>query len=108
VALRPCIDCGALAPRTRCPPCATPVERARNQAKQTRRPERSNAERQRRAQAVAAHRATYGDWCPGWQRPPHPAADLTADHIVGVIGSGGAEDGPLQVLCRPCNSRKRT
>lgn len=55
--------------------------------------------------AVNAYRDEYGDWCPGYERPPHPAADLTADHIE-EIAMGGQPDGPLQVLCRSCNGRK--
>jgi hypothetical protein len=31
---------------------------------------------------VAAHRGEYGDTCPGWGVPGHPAYDLTADHVV--------------------------
>ena len=64
-----------------------------------------DADRPRRAAAVAAHRAQHGDWCPGWGRPAHASTDLTADHIV-EISHGGAPDGDLQVLCRSCNSRK--
>nr|WP_241896032.1 MULTISPECIES: HNH endonuclease [Rhodococcus] len=46
-----------------------------------------------------------GDWCPGYLRAPHSSSDLTADHIVD-IQHGGSPTGPLQVLCRSCNSRK--
>ncbi|WP_407657607.1 HNH endonuclease [Kribbella turkmenica] len=63
-------------------------------------------ERSRRAQAVAAHRAQHGNWCPGWQRDAHAADDLTADHVT-PVAAGGSESGPLQCLCRSCNSRKR-
>ncbi|MDJ0489146.1 HNH endonuclease [Rhodococcus qingshengii] len=66
---------------------------------------RDHAERQRRAQAVNEHRAMQGDWCPGYLRAPHSSSDLTADHIVD-IQHGGSPTGPLQVLCRSCNSRK--
>ena len=65
------------------------------------------ADRQRRKAAVTAHRQQHGDWCPGWQRDPHPATDLTADHIE-EISEGGDPDGPLQVLCRSCNATKAT
>jgi 5-methylcytosine-specific restriction protein A len=64
------------------------------------------AERQRRAAVVNAWRHEYGDWCPGYHTPAHPAHDLCADHLT-PVGAGGAEDGPLGVLCRACNSRKR-
>jgi 5-methylcytosine-specific restriction protein A len=102
----PCLDCGALIDRAasrtqgrhkrgwgRCHQCAAgryiPT-----------------AETRRRAQTVAAWRATRGDWCPGWGRPAHPTPDLTADHTTSVA-AGGREDGPLGVLCRPCNSSKQ-
>lgn len=66
-------------------------------------------ERQRRRATVQAWRTEHGDWCPGWQTPPHdvqPPHILTADHLY-PVGVGGAEDGPLTVLCNSCNSRKR-
>ena len=63
-------------------------------------------DRKRRKAAVDAHRERFGNWCPGFGRPPHHAAtDLTADHIH-EMQDGGAPDGPLTVLCRSCNSRK--
>jgi hypothetical protein len=34
------------------------------------------------------------------------AADLTADHIT-PVAAGGAEDGPLSVLCRVSNGAKQ-
>ncbi|RVW03018.1 hypothetical protein EGT50_09930 [Rhodococcus xishaensis] len=62
-------------------------------------------ERQRRARAVRDHVAQHGNWCPGVGRPPHAAADLTANHVV-PIARGGDPRGPLTVVCRPCNSRQ--
>lgn len=59
----------------------------------------------RRRAAVATWRREHGDWCPGYQTPRHPSADLTADHIT-PIARGGRPDGPLTVLCRSCNGRK--
>jgi 5-methylcytosine-specific restriction enzyme A len=106
MAHRPCLDCGTLSPNTRCPSHARLRERARTQVKRQTRPRASAAETQRRADVVAAWRATRGDWCPGWQRAPHASADLTADHIA-PVGAGGAEGGPLTVLCRSCNGRKQ-
>jgi 5-methylcytosine-specific restriction enzyme A len=98
---RACLGCGCIIPSgSRCTRCATKVQ----QAKRQRRPYTA-AERDRRAAVVAEWRATYGDVCPGWQREPHPSADLVADHIV-AVAAGGAESGPLQVLCRCCNSAR--
>jgi len=103
----PCLDCGRLIDKagaalthgrrgrrkSRCPDCAAKM------------PYITNAETRRRAATVAEHRGRVGDWCPGWRRPPHPATDLTADHVV-PVGAGGSEHGVLAVLCRPCNSSK--
>jgi 5-methylcytosine-specific restriction protein A len=96
---RPCLTCRRpmVGPGTRHASCAT------------RQPNRTAQERQRRATTVAAHRERHGEVCPGWNRPPHPTSPdnpLTADH-VDAVAAGGAEDGPLQVLCRRCNSGKR-
>jgi 5-methylcytosine-specific restriction protein A len=110
--LRPCLGlpgkaCPRLtgAPGSRCPDCQRVVEGAKLRAKRQVRPRASTAEERRRAAVVRAHRAEHGDVCPGWQRPAHPATDLTADHIVSVRASG-SEAGPLSVLCRVCNGAK--
>ncbi|WP_083849719.1 HNH endonuclease [Rhodococcus sp. JVH1] len=89
------------------PQCATHrAERDRHQRRTTpTKVTRTYAEQRRRKAAVDAHRATHGDWCPGYRRPAHPATDLTADH-VDEIDLGGAPDGELQILCRSCNSTK--
>jgi 5-methylcytosine-specific restriction protein A len=97
--LRLCLDCGTPCTTTRCPDCTQPRTPRPTSATRT------HSERQRRAATVRAWRATQGDWCPGWQREPHQATDLTADHIT-PIAQGGEQDGELQVLCRPCNSTK--
>jgi 5-methylcytosine-specific restriction protein A len=55
---------------------------------------------------VAKHRSDYGDWCPGFNVAAHTSADLTADHIVPKAAGGTDQPGNIQVLCRPCNSRK--
>jgi 5-methylcytosine-specific restriction protein A len=96
---RSCLGCGRLiASGSRCPRCQLPP----NPTTASRTP----AERRRRAVAVAQWRKLYGDWCPGWgDRPPHPATDLTADHIE-AVGAGGDPAGPLRVLCRRCNSAR--
>ena len=103
--LRPCLDCGVLAGRTRCWNCQRTYERNRPQ-----RPTnltRDWAERQRRAATVHNWLATYGPVCPGWQREPHTVnpESLTADHIDS-IAQGGNPSGSLTVLCRPCNGAK--
>lgn len=90
----PCLICGDLFPTgggaTRCPAHQLPRATYREAA--------------RRRQLVADHRGEWGDVCPGWGRDPHPASDLTADHVT-PISHGGIE-GELRVLCRSCNSRR--
>ena len=105
---RPCLDCGQLVRGAgRCARCATATA-ARRPPKPTR-AGYTWAEQQRRAAAVKAHRARFGDWCPGWAaRQAHdvlPPNMLTADHVTAVAVSGD-QGGPLQVLCRTCNSAK--
>ncbi|AWZ25663.1 hypothetical protein CEJ39_17155 [Rhodococcus pyridinivorans] len=63
------------------------------------------AELKRRRATVDAWRQQHGDWCPGYQRPPHHSTQLSADHIT-PVALGGAQDGPLGVLCISCNARK--
>ena len=62
-------------------------------------------DRARRKAAVDVHRAEHGDWCPGWDRPPHHSTDLTADHVI-EVAAGGDPHGELQVICRSCNGAK--
>jgi 5-methylcytosine-specific restriction protein A len=108
---RPCLglpgkECGRLTehPSSRCPEHRRAKDRDKLADKRRRRP-RIASEDLRRARVVAAHRATVGDWCPGWGRDPHPNNDLTADHPV-AVAAGGAEGQALDVLCRSCNGAK--
>lgn len=89
------------------PGCYTQVKDGRCQQHRIESPtylERDWPERKRRAQAVADWVAEHGHWCPGYGVPAHPSTDLTADHSL-AVAHGGAQ-GPLDVLCRPCNARK--
>jgi 5-methylcytosine-specific restriction protein A len=105
MAPRPCLDCGRLTPTgPRCADCERPRARATQRSKRQRRPY-TTPEKRRRAVAVDQWVSTHGQWCPGWQREPHPSSDLVADHVV-PYAAGGAEDGPLRVLCRSCNSSR--
>jgi hypothetical protein len=102
--LRNCLDCPrSVRGRSRCTDCA----RAYQRAKRARRPDLDDAaERRRRRELVADHRARVGDWCPGLgDHPAHPSADLVADHVV-EVATGGPASGPLRVLCRSENSRR--
>jgi 5-methylcytosine-specific restriction enzyme A len=107
---RPCLDCGKqVRGKPRCRDCQRPRDQAKDQAKHARRPDLNrNAEIERRRRAVADHRAEVGDWCPGVPelgRGAHPAASLTADHLV-EVAAGGLESGPLVVRCGSCNSAR--
>jgi hypothetical protein len=79
----------------------------RDHAKRKRRPDLDQREeRRRRERTVADHRATIGDWCPGWEGAgAHPSADLTADHVI-EVAAGAAASGPLVVRCRSCNAAR--
>ena len=57
--------------------------------------------------AIAAHRRQWGNQCPGYDCPPHPATDLTGDHIIPLSEGGRNEPGNMQVLCRSCNTSRR-
>lgn len=86
----------------RCRSHAQEHERRQRATVATKRDEPGSREARRRA--VAAWRATHGDVCPGYRRPPHPAWDLTAQHAH-ALADGGDPGQPLVVLCRSCNSR---
>jgi 5-methylcytosine-specific restriction protein A len=59
------------------------------------------------ARVLRAWRGEHGNWCPGYQRAAHPAADLTVDHVVPLAAGGAPFDiGNTAVLCRSCNSTK--
>ncbi|MGK2849567.1 MAG: HNH endonuclease [Candidatus Limnocylindrales bacterium] len=59
------------------------------------------------ARVLRAWRGEQGNWCPGYQRAAHAAADLTVDHIVPLAAGGAPFDvGNTAVLCRSCNSTK--
>ena len=107
--LRRCLDCPALVrARPRCISCQLVRDLTKSRHKAARRPDlhHDQAERRRRAQVVAAHRAIVGDWCPGWGRhPARPSADLTADHVR-EVAAGGRPDGRLVVRCRNCNAAR--
>lgn len=79
--------------------------RPRSTAKATR---QRWATKQAAARAVARHVQTHGWVCPGWNRPPHPSRDLTADHST-ALANGGHPTAPTNlhnVLCRSCNASK--
>jgi 5-methylcytosine-specific restriction enzyme A len=103
---RSCLGCKrTITNGSRCRGC----QAARDKAKHAKRPDKNtNQEIVRRRRAVAEWRATMGDWCPGvpeLDRGAHPAADLTADHVL-EVAAGGLESGALIVRCGSCNSAR--
>jgi 5-methylcytosine-specific restriction protein A len=105
---RPCLDCGTLTRNpSRCDEHQGAWQRRREAARGTSTQRGyTTAWRHIAEAAVAQHRATYGDWCPGWQVPGHEASDLTADHILPKARGGSDDPSNVQVLCRGCNARK--
>lgn len=100
--MRPCPECGAGQTSGACTRCGWRSNRWRS----NRRPARPDLRRkewvERSAEELAAHRATYGEWCPGWppsQHEPHATSDLTVHHHT------DDPDGPTSVLCRRENGR---
>jgi 5-methylcytosine-specific restriction protein A len=56
---------------------------------------------------LRAWRGEHGEWCPGYLRPAHAAADLTVDHVTPLAAGGAPFDiANTAVLCRSCNSTK--
>ncbi len=102
---RPCLGCGKpVRGASRCRLCTA----LRDKAKAAKRPLlRANASKVSNAALVSEHRATVGDWCPGWERQPaHPSADLVADHVLEVAAGGDELHARRVVRCRSCNSAR--
>lgn len=105
---RPCLDCRCLTRNpSRCDTCQAARQRQIDQARGSAHARGYGAAWQRVARAaVARHREQYGDWCPGWEVPAHPATDLTGDHVIPKDRGGTNDPTNVQVLCRACNARK--
>lgn len=101
--MRPCLDCGTLSEGSRCPEHQSEQERLRGSATA-----RGYDYRWQRlmAEVKEEHVRLHGWTCPGWQRPPHPAADLTGDHRVPLSAGGKSVRENVIILCRSCNSAK--
>ena len=97
-----CTVCGVLTsrPGSRC----TTHER---QSNRSRHKYNTRAWQRLSARVLRTWRGEHGNWCPGYQRPAHAAADLTVDHVVPLAAGGAPFDiANLAVLCRSCNSTK--
>jgi 5-methylcytosine-specific restriction protein A len=63
--------------------------------------------RRLRARLLDAWRREHGDVCPGAPdlgHAPHPATDLTLDHLVPLSAGGTHDEANLRVLCRRANA----
>ena len=99
-----CTACGVLTsrPSGRCKVHARASNRSRHNALYS-----TRAWQRLSAHVLRAWRGAHGDWCPGYQRAAHPAADLTVDHVVPLAaGCASFEIGNCAVLCRSRNSTK--
>ena len=99
-----CTVCGVVTSRagSRCTAHARQSNRSRHNALYS-----TRAWQRLSARVLRAWRGERGNWCPGYQRPAHPAADLTVDHVVPLTAGGAPFDiANTSVLCRSCNSTK--
>ena len=99
-----CTVCGVVTSRagSRCTTHARQSNRSRHNALYS-----TRAWQRLSARVLRAWRGEHGNWCPGYQRDAHHAADLTVDHVVPLAAGGASFDiGNTAVLCRSCNSTK--
>jgi len=99
-----CTVCGVVTSRAggRCTEHARQSDRSRHNALHS-----TRAWQRLSGRVLRAWRGQHGNWCPGYRRPAHPAADLTVDHVVPLAAGGAPFDiGNTAVLCRSCNSTK--
>ena len=99
-----CTVCGVVTSRanSRCADHARQSNRSRHNALYS-----TRAWQRLSARVLRAWRGEHGNWCPGYQRPAHRAADLTVDHVVPLAAGGAPFDiANTAVLCRSCNSTK--
>ena len=78
--------------------CAVPYRRGKQKWS-------NKEERDYKARAVAEWVARYGWVCPGYQVAQHESYELSADHLT-PLSWGGDPLGPVQILCKSCNSRR--
>lgn len=110
-----CLTCGALSPNSYCPEHQRkPYYTKASPSPQRGRKRASSADRgynavykALRTKFLAYWKATYGNVCAGYNRGPHQAPVLTADHIVPLSKGGTNTWDNLQGLCLSCNSAKR-
>jgi 5-methylcytosine-specific restriction protein A len=97
-----CTVCGVVTSRvgSRCTDHARQSNRSRHNALYS-----TRAWQRLSARVLRARRGQHGDWCPGYQRDAHPAADLTVDHVVPLAAGGAPFDiANTAVLCCSCKA----
>jgi 5-methylcytosine-specific restriction protein A len=103
-AVKLCTVCGVVTSRagSRCTEHARQSNRSRHNGLYS-----TRAWQRLSARVLRAWRGEHGEWCPGYHRPAHAAADLTVDHVVPLAAGGAPFDvANTSVLCRSCNSSK--
>ena len=97
-----CTVCGVVTsrPGSRCTVHARQSNRNRHNALYT-----TRAWQRLSARLLRAWRGERGNWCPGYERPVHHAADVTVDDVTPLAAGGAPLDiGNTGVLSRSCNS----
>jgi 5-methylcytosine-specific restriction protein A len=100
---RPCLECRALTPGSRCPAHARAARPPINPAY------RASGYRRTRTRLITEHQLHYGNTCPGWGTPPHPVTppnQLTIDHQIPLSAGGTNQPENLTIFCQQCNTRK--
>jgi 5-methylcytosine-specific restriction protein A len=95
---KPCLDCGELANKPRCPVCSKKYEKF----KSTSRPSRADRGYDANWKRLSKQLRLLQPYCSFCKR----TKDLTVDHIVPLSNGGFTVESNLQVLCRSCNSSK--
>jgi 5-methylcytosine-specific restriction protein A len=99
-----CTVCGVVTSRagSRCTEHARESNRSRHNALYG-----TRAWQRLSARVVRSSLLARGNWCPGYRRAAHPAADLTVDHVVPLAAGGAPFDIALTAVLRgSCNPTK--
>jgi 5-methylcytosine-specific restriction protein A len=97
---KPCLDCGVLANKPRCPICNKKYQKF----KATSRPSRADRGYDANWKRLSKQLRLMQPYCSICKR----TSDLTVDHIIPLSSGGITVESNLQVLCRRCNSSKGT
>ena len=95
---KPCLDCGVLADKPRCPICNKKYQKF----KATSRPSRADRGYDANWKRLSKQLRLLQPYCSICKA----TNDLTVDHIIPLSSGGLTVESNLQVLCRGCNSSK--